>query len=109
MFCTQCGTQNEEHAGTCRSCGHPLPSFPATVPNYLVQGILVTICCCVPFGIPAIVYAAQVNGKLAAGDVGGAIECSRKARMWSWIGFGVGVAGALAYLLAAVVGAVLDK
>jgi len=37
------------------------------VPNYLVQAILCTICCCLPFGIVAIVYAAQVNGKVAGG------------------------------------------
>src|SRR5882672_10526815 len=27
------------------------------VPNYLVQSILVTLCCCLPFGIAAIVFA----------------------------------------------------
>jgi len=29
-----------------------------TIPNYLTQAILVTLCCCVPFGIVAIVNAA---------------------------------------------------
>src|SRR5438093_12052328 len=39
-----------------------LPPKPVVaVPNYLIQAILVTLCCCLPFGIPAIVYAAQVN------------------------------------------------
>ena len=38
-----------------------------TVPNYLVFAILATVFCCLPTGIPAIVYAAQVNGKLQAG------------------------------------------
>src|SRR5882724_11600119 len=33
------------------------PSAPAEpVPNYLVQSILCTLCCCLPFGIVAIVY-----------------------------------------------------
>lgn len=61
------------------------------VPNYLVQAILVTIFCCIPFGIPAIVFAAQVNSKLAAGDIDGAKDSSRKAKMWTWIAFGVGL------------------
>lgn len=61
------------------------------VPNYLVQSILVTLCCCLPFGIAAIVFAAQVNSKLAAGDFPGAQESSRKAKMWCWIAFGVGI------------------
>jgi len=71
----------------------PPPRTPTTVrvQNYLVQAILLTVCCCPPFGIPAIVYAAQVNGKLTAGDIAGAQEASRKAKMWCWISFGLGV------------------
>ena len=67
----------------------------ATVPNYLVQSILVTLCCCVPLGIVAIVYSAQVNGKLAAGDIAGAQDASKKAKMWGWIAFGSGLVAGL--------------
>ena len=42
---------------------------PLVIPNHLVEAILVTLCCCVPLGIPAIVYGAQVGPKVAAGDV----------------------------------------
>jgi hypothetical protein len=70
----------------------PQRAAPASVPNYLVPAILVTICCCLPFGIPAIVYAGQVNGKLSGGDIAGAQEASRKAKMWCWISFGLGLA-----------------
>ncbi len=61
------------------------------VPNYLVQAILVTICCCLPFGIVGIVFAAQVNGKLSAGDTAGAIESSQKAKFWTMLGFWIGL------------------
>jgi len=61
------------------------------VPNYLVPAILCTIFCCLPFGIPAIVFAAQVSAKLQAGNVSGAMESSRKARMWCWIAFWLGI------------------
>jgi len=61
------------------------------IPNYLVQAILVTLCCCLPGGIAAIVYAAQVNSKLAAGDIVGAQDSSDKAKMWCWISLGVGI------------------
>jgi hypothetical protein len=61
------------------------------VPNYLVQSILVTLFCCLIGGIIAIVYAAQVNGKLAAGDYRGAKAASNSAKMWCWISFGVGL------------------
>ena len=63
----------------------------ANVPNYLVQSILVTLCCCIPFGIVAIVYAAQVNTKLAANNVAGAQESSQNAKKWCWIGLGCGI------------------
>jgi hypothetical protein len=65
------------------------------VPNYLVQSILVTLCCCLPFGVVAIIFAAQVNSKLAAGDYAGAVDSSQKAKMWSWIAFGIGIAAIL--------------
>jgi hypothetical protein len=64
---------------------------PPRIPNYLVQSILITLCCCLPLGIVAIIFAAQVNQKLAAGDIAGAEEASRKAKMFCWIGFGVGL------------------
>jgi hypothetical protein len=57
-----------------------------TVPNYLVQSILVTIFCCLPLGIAAIIQAAQVNSKLQAGDYEGAVLASSEAKkycMWS--------------------------
>ena len=69
----------------------PGAAASASIPNYLVQSILVTLCCCIPLGIPAIVYAAQVNSKLAAGDVAGAQDSSSKAKMWCWIAFGLGI------------------
>lgn len=71
------------------------------VENYLIGAILVTACCCLPFGIPAIVYSAQVNAKLDAGDVAGAEEASRKARMWCWTGLIMGLIGGLIYFLIA--------
>ncbi len=44
----------------------------------------------IPDEIPAIIFSAQVNGKLEAGDYRGAVESSKKAKKFSWIAFGVG-------------------
>lgn len=55
------------------------------IPNYLWQSILVTICCCCPLAIPAIVYAAKVDGLKACGDIQGAMESSASAKKWCWI------------------------
>ena len=67
------------------------PQSPEEIPNYLPQAILVTICCCLPAGIVSIVYAAQVNGKVAQGDVEGARQSSNNARTWAWVAFGLGI------------------
>jgi hypothetical protein len=52
----------------------------AAVPNYMVWAVLVTIFCFLPTGIAAIVFASQVNTKLAAGDYAGAVASSKKAK-----------------------------
>ncbi|MFI0547158.1 MAG: CD225/dispanin family protein [Brachymonas sp.] len=70
-----------------RPAGYTLPAPD----NFLVQAILVTLCCCLPFGIASIVYASQVNSKVAAGDMAGAHESARKARFWFWWALGLGL------------------
>ena len=47
----------------------------------------------------AIVYAAQVDGKLAGGDYHGAVQASNNAKMWSWISFGASVAVGVLYFM----------
>lgn len=56
-------------------------------PTYLVQAILVTLCCCLPFGIVSIVQAAQVSSLYQAGDYNGAMVKSESAKKWSLVGF----------------------
>jgi len=111
MFCTQCGANNADSATVCLQCGRTLPPAPSLsaqppgiiqtpnvyVPNYLVFAILSTVLCCLPTGIPAIVYAAQVNGKLQLGDIAGAQAASKNAKMWCWISFGLGLAFCFIY------------
>jgi|ERR1043166_7395468 hypothetical protein len=68
------------------------------VPNYLVPAIFSTICCCLPFGIVAIIFAAQVNTRLQAGDLQGAMQASHRARMWFWIAVACGLITTLLWL-----------
>jgi hypothetical protein len=70
--------------------------------NWLVESILVTIFCCLPFGIAGIVYASQVNSKWQVGVVEGALKSSREAGKWTKIGFGVGLGVILLYIIAMV-------
>lgn len=118
MYCPSCGKKNEDNASQCVGCGGNLyneapaqpgiaPQQPGSrpdIPNYLVQSILVTLFCCLPCGIAAIVFAAQVNGKIAAGDIVGAMQSSKKAKMFCWIAFGLGLAMILIQVLLGVMG-----
>jgi len=59
--------------------------------NWLVEAILVTLLCCLPFGVVGIIFAAQVNTKQQAGDSVGAENARRDAAKWTKIGFWVGL------------------
>lgn len=65
--------------------------------NYLVESILVTLFCCLPFGIAGIVNAANVNSKYDAGDVAGAHAASAAAKKWMKIGLICGIVVAVIY------------
>lgn len=121
-FCGNCGKalpstgeqvapSNVDTFDTARGRAGDVPAVPAAsdgavphIPNYLVQAILVTIFCCLPAGIVSIVYAAQVNGKVAAGDIAGARAASQNAKTWAWISFGVSLGLGVLWFLAVFVG-----
>jgi len=93
-MCGQCGTR----------FGGQSPAIVDSVPNYLVQAILVTLFCCLPFGIVAIVFASQVNSKLAGGDYEGAVKASDSARTWCWVSLLCGLIPMVLYVLLMVLG-----
>ncbi|MBA2702994.1 MAG: CD225/dispanin family protein [Blastocatellia bacterium] len=71
---------------------------PTNVPNYLVVAIISLFCCC-PLGIVAVIFAAQVNGKVASGDIAGAVDSAKKAKLFSFISIGLGLAMVLFYVI----------
>lgn len=121
MYCPKCGWNNSDDATKCANCaaemtgaqpqpqqqpmqqmppqpyGQPPQQYGApqpvqNVPDYLLWSILVTIFCCLPFGIVAIVKAAAANGKKNVGDYYGAMQDAAAAKTWVWWSFGVGLA-----------------
>ena len=97
MFCAECGAEINNNAVICPMCGVPVagkgaaavpranyaaPANNVVVPNHMVGAILTTLFCCLIGGIIAIVYASQVNTKLAQGDIAGAQAASRTANGW---------------------------
>ena len=116
MYCRACGHENSDDARFCENCGRETraqapaggqraPRRPGVrthpeVPNHLAWAILVTILCCLPTGIIAISYAAQVNGKLIYGDYSGAKSASDSARTWAIISMVIGpVVGVIWFLI----------
>ena len=69
------------------------------IPNHLVWAILSTLFCCLPFGIVSIVFASQVDGKRAAGDIAGAREASGKAKFWAMLSAGLALIPITLYLV----------
>lgn len=59
--------------------------------NYMVWAILTTICCCLPFGIVAIIKASQVNSLYLSGNYGAALMASKEAKKWTLIGVVAGL------------------
>lgn len=118
-FCSTCGqdfatyqqmwqTQSSPAPGQAPQTAQAPPSYPAPptyqgqqpqphawqgprphIPSHLAWSIVVLVLCFWPTGIPAVVYATQVDNKLAYGDVAGAWESSRKAKTWCWVSFGI--------------------
>jgi hypothetical protein len=70
---------------------------PATPPkNWLVESILVTLLCCLPFGIVGIIFATKVDTLWSAGQYDAAEQASRDAGKWVKIG---AISGAIVILL----------
>jgi hypothetical protein len=67
--------------------------------TYLAESILVTIFCCLPFGIAGIVNAAKVESRFNTGDFEGANRSSSEARKWMLVGFWIGLAVSVIYTI----------
>lgn len=129
LYCQSCGTPNRDGSRFCSKCGfsletgdrpvteqpenpyaykpvptqQPVLQMPST---HLWQAIVVTILCCAPLGIPAIVFASQVQARFNAGDIKGAQNTSRKARnfcIWSLI---LGIIGWIIYFILVFIGVI---
>ena len=71
----------------------------------MVAAVLTTIFCCLIGGIIAIIYASQVNTKLAQGDIAGAQSASKTAMGWIIANIVLGLLGGLCYIIPVIIAA----
>ena len=67
--------------------------------NWLVWAILVTICCCTPFGIVAIYKSAKVNPYYESGAYAQAQQAAGEAQKWVIIAAVCGIIFQVLYLI----------
>lgn len=65
----------------------------------MAESVLVTIFCCLPFGIVGIVNASKVTSLYSQGNYTEAQQASSNAKKWTKIGFFAGLAVIIIYLL----------
>jgi Interferon-induced transmembrane protein/zinc-ribbon domain len=104
---------------TCGSCGkwiqvpgdprleQPLPEHlvgPAVelgkkLSDYLIISIVLTIFCCSPVGLVAIIFAAHGKTKLSKGFFQQALDAAEKSKIFCWVSFGLGLISTPLYIL----------
>jgi hypothetical protein len=107
VSCPQCGADTPQTATRCGSCGAqlnvggpgpapadavtPAANAPVTprddIPSHMPMAIVATLasvaCCCLPFGMIAIIPASMVAGRVEQGNISGARTMSGLALGWS--------------------------
>lgn len=104
MWCRKCGKEIPDDSTVCMGCGRSVPVSPThAVPTYLTPAILVTLFCCQPAGVVAIIFSAKVPKCLADGNMRAALDASEKARLFCLIAFGAGLLSVIIYIASLIV------
>ena len=114
MFCVNCGNHIPDDAMFCSRCGGrvaaPDISAAAVVPpprttrrktaaaqktvrifDWTIPGIAATVLFFAPFGIPAVIAAAQANALARQGDAAAAQKEAECAKKWFFLALGAGI------------------
>jgi hypothetical protein len=125
-YCFNCGASCHQDAVICIKCGIRLDAGTSsatqetpvqnqsstdsdlfrymTVPKtWLAESILVTLFCCMPFGIAGIVNASKVESRFYSGDTVGSKRASDEAKKWTTLGFWIGLIISILYIIVVVV------
>ena len=64
---------------------------PSEIDSHMGFAIFVTLCCCLPTGIAAIVFASQVSTHIKNGNYEEAQKSADRAQLFCWISLGLGL------------------
>ncbi|XP_038053615.1 proline-rich transmembrane protein 1-like [Patiria miniata] len=67
------------------STSHVMPQ------DYFGLALFVTLCCCLPLGIVGLIRSNDVRNRFLAGDIAGAEQASREAKIYSYVGLRIGI------------------
>ena len=67
--------------------------------NHLVKAILITLFCCLPFGIVSIVNSSKVDSAFNTGNYDEAERLSKEANKWANYGLWIGIAVYVIYII----------
>jgi len=81
---------NVAGAGSAATLTRPSVDLSQRPTTYLWQSIACMLCCCLPLGIPALIFACKVDPAFQLGDLAAAEEASRKARLFCILAFVLG-------------------
>jgi hypothetical protein len=57
----------------------------------IIAAVVSFLMCCLPHGVISVIFASQVNKKAAAGDIAGATQAAKNAKLWAIISIAVSV------------------
>jgi hypothetical protein len=118
MFCSNCGNTVSDNAVICVRCGASLSNANQRRPStangrcpktWLIESILVTLFCCLPFGIAGIVNATKVESLFNVGDVAGAESASSSAQKWTLVSLCVGIGVYVLVGVISIIGAATEE
>lgn len=85
--------------------GAPYGSYvPPSTNTWLIVNIMVTVLCCMLFGIIGIIFSVQANNCMARGDLYGAEKANNTAKIMAFLGIGLGFVFSVIYIILVVAG-----
>lgn len=93
-----------QQSNNVKNCDENNPNYLPKPDNNLALAIFTTVCCCLPFGIVAIVKASSVNTLYMSGNYQAACLASAEAKKWSMWGVIIGIVLSVLYGILNVLG-----